>query len=100
MDPLVRLFLKPSDSIGTFENQDVYSFFDLPKPLISTLNDANSSTEAIPDANSDERDKLNDAGIFEPNIIVDSLDNEVPDEYKNDPDLWYAIQQSLKVFPF
>lgn len=46
----------------------------------------------------DDRDELNEAGIFDANIIVDTLeDNQIPPEYKNDPDLWYAIQNSLKV---
>jgi len=46
----------------------------------------------------DDRDELNEAGIFNTNIIVDTLeDNQIPPEYKNDPDLWYAIQNSLKV---
>lgn len=72
----------------------------MPKPLISTMNDNNSSTDAIPDMNNDDRDDLNDAGIFEPNIIVDTLDDKIPDDYKNDPDLWHAIQNSLKVSPF
>lgn len=69
----------------------------------------------------DDRDNLDDAGIFEApsfdsNRFMDddpvigagkqknvsfneqsNNDNQVPPEYANDPDLWYTIQASLKV---
>lgn len=39
---------------------------------------------------------------FDTNIIVEDLniDNQVPPEYQNDPDLWYTIQASLKVLKY
>lgn len=64
---------------------------------MDTLGGDNDSTDGIAGADPGDRDELNDAGIFQPNIIVDTLDNQVPDEYKDDPDLWYAMQASLKV---
>jgi hypothetical protein len=59
----------------------------------------NSSTEAVADGYEDDRDELNDADIFDTNIQINNFtdDNQVPPEYANDPDLWYAIQSSLKV---
>ena len=66
----------------------------------------NSSTEAVADGYEDDRDELNDARCADPDnqprISGNDYDdefNQVPPEYANDPDLWYAIQSSLKVFP-
>lgn len=85
--------------IGTFINQDVYEFFDLTRPLSLIVGGENSSTEAVADGYEDDRDELNDADIFDTNIQINNFidDNQVPPEYANDPDLWYAIQSSLKV---
>lgn len=81
-----------------------------------TGNDNNSSTEAVADAFMDDRDnmggfdeigdlltvnnpKANDDQIGS-NPLNDAFvqeENQIPPEYANDPDLWYAIQASLKV---
>lgn len=87
------------DEIGDYTNEDVYTYFNYHKPIAST-NEHNSSTDAVADAYVDDRDDLDVDYNFETNIIIDDLNhnpNEVPPEYANDPDLWYAMQASLKV---
>lgn len=87
------------DEIGTYTNQDAYDFFDLPRPISLVTCGENSSTEAVADGYEDDRDNLNDAGIFDTDIQGNNFieENQVPPEYADDPDLWYAIQSSLKV---
>jgi len=82
-----------SDEIGSYENDNIYAFFEHERPITST-NDQNSSTDAI------DNDYIEDRDDFDTNIIVEDLniDNQVPPEYQNDPDLWYTIQASLKEY--
>lgn len=89
------------DDIGKYTNEDVYTYFNYHKPIAST-NEHNSSTDAVADVDAyiDDREDLDVDYNFETNIIIDDLNNnanEVPPEYANDPDLWYAMQASLKV---
>ena len=97
------------EDIGKYENEDVYTFFDLERPANST-NGNNSSTGAVDldmgdgDLMYDMDDVLNtgfDNNRKSNSQMGDAIDNfmgdnQVPPEYANDPDLWYAIQSSLK----
>lgn len=80
-------------------------------------NDKNSSTDAVADAFMDDRDNMDGyedlggplsfddefkdtGGQTGSNALNDAFtqqNNQIPPEYANDPDLWYAIQASLKV---
>lgn len=100
--PTLNLFYQGSISdIGRYENEDVYTYFNLHRPITST-NDHNSSTEAVVEDLNDDRDDFDTMMDIDTNIIVEDLnnngDNDIPPEYANDPDLWYTIQASLKEF--
>jgi hypothetical protein len=90
---------------------DVFEYFGYAQPTVAG-NDPNSSTDAVADGYQDDRDDM-DLGFDFPNDIkiegfrldpqptlneafIDT-DNQIPPEYANDPDLWQAIQASLKV---
>ena len=104
-------FYSDIDQIGTFTNKDVFEYFNFTPPMI-TNNEQNSSTDAVADGFQDERfDEDMDIDIGnemkiegyrqEPqkslNDAFIETDNQVPPEYADDPDMWYAIQASLKV---
>jgi len=100
--PTINLFYQGSISdLGRYENEDVYTYFNLHRPITST-NDHNSSTEAVVEDFNDDRDDFDTMMDIDTNIIVEDLnnngDNDIPPEYRNDPDLWYTIQASLKDF--
>lgn len=92
------------DEIGVVTPEDEYSYFNLHKPL-SGQDKLNSSTDAVVDDLGNDLDGSFGDYMDNKNIIVDNIqdidnDNQVPPEYANDPEMWYWIQESLKVIHY
>lgn len=94
------------EAIGAYTNQDVFDYFNFTPPFISNSgNEQNSSTDAVADGYQDDREDMavgfdNDLGFDQEYEHIDNNPfqiekNQVPEEYANDPDMWYAIQASL-----
>lgn len=90
-----------------YKNEDPYDYFGLARPETNDGGGNNSSTEAVGDLD-DDRDQYveiptENNQIFdrEVNTIfqedANMVDDEIPPEYRDDPDLWRVIQESMKV---
>jgi hypothetical protein len=78
--------------------------------MISDRPDNNSSTDAVADVYQEDRDDLDmQMDYYNEDLDIqrfpddsqgtplNSSENPVPPEYRNEPEIWYAIQASLKV---